>query len=145
MPETVGVPVASSFLLTELNRALSREVSTCLRYLLQVASIKGAVWAPLRDLYALHVQEELGHAQYLANRIVMLGGEPLLEPDIDTPSSDPQAMLNRDIGEELADVERYLALADRAGKEGLIDLRLRMEAQAADEARHADALARMTG
>ncbi|HVS66186.1 MAG TPA: ferritin-like domain-containing protein [Thermoanaerobaculia bacterium] len=137
--------VASESLLSGLNDALNREVSTCLRYVLQVASLKGVEWANLRDLYAAEVQDELGHAQYLANKIVMLGGEPSLDPDLEKPPKNPRTMLALDIDQEMVDVQGYRDLAEQAAEEGLIELQLKMEEQAADEARHAEELTRMLG
>lgn len=142
----MSIPAASPSLVTDLNAALNREVSTCLRYLMQAASLKGVEWANLRDLYASEVQDELSHAQYLANKIVMLGGAPELNPELSTPHPDePQLMMQRDIEQELVDVKGYRKLAKVAEKEGLIELQLQMENQAADEARHAEELSRMLG
>ncbi|MEZ6070485.1 MAG: ferritin-like domain-containing protein [Pirellulales bacterium] len=68
--------MASAELIEGLNHALNREVSTFLRYMLQGASIKGAQWAPAREMYLGEVTDEVGHALYLAEKIVMLGGTP---------------------------------------------------------------------
>lgn len=48
-----------------LNKALNREVSTVLRYLLQGAPIKGAKWKPVRQMYLAEVSEETGHAEWM--------------------------------------------------------------------------------
>ena len=51
--------MANQELLTKLNDALNREVSTFLRYMLQGASIKGAEWEPVRQMYLAEVADEV--------------------------------------------------------------------------------------
>ena len=128
-----------------LNHALNREVSTFLRYMLQSALIKGAQWEPVRMMYAEEVADEVGHAQYLADKIVMLGGTPSLAPDLTPPPGDPAQMLRHDIEQEEIDVVHYLKLAGMAEKAGLADLKMKMEEQAADEAQHGERMRRLLG
>ena len=132
-------------LIDGLNHALNREVSTFLRYILQAATIKGAEWESVRSMYREEVTDETGHAQYLADKIVMLGGVPKLEPDLTAPPAAVREMLERDIAEEKADVEGYMKLAELAEQAGLPDLKMKMEEQAADEAAHAETMTRMLG
>jgi bacterioferritin len=96
-------------------------------------------------MYLSEVPDEMGHAQYLANKIVMLGGTPKLDPDLTPPPSDVRTMLENDIAEEQKDVEGYTKLAQMAEEEGLADLKMTMEDQAADEAGHAEEMQRLLG
>lgn len=137
--------MASQELLERLNDALNREVSTFLRYMRQGASIKGAEWEAARQMYLTEVADEVGHAQYLASKIVMLGGTPQLNPDLTPPPNDVRQMLENDIQMEQADVEGYMKLAELAEKDKLIDLKMKMEEQAADEASHAEEMQRLLG
>lgn len=137
--------MASEELIQGLNKALNREVSTFLRYMLQGASIKGAEWEAARQMYLSEVADEVGHAQYLAGKIVMLGGTPKLNPDLTPPPGDVRTMLEKDINEEQVDVEGYMKLASIAEKEGFVDLKMKMEEQAADEAGHAEEMCRLLG
>jgi len=137
--------MARQELIDGLNKALNREVTTFLRYLLQGAQIKGAQWESVRQMYVEEVADEVGHAQYLAAKIVMLGGTPTLNPDLSAPPQDVSAMLKNDISEEHKDVAHYLHLAELADQEGLADLKMKMEEQAADEATHAETMQRLLG
>ena len=128
-----------------LNDQLNREVSTFLRYLLQAASIRGAEKEKVREMYLEEVTDEVGHAQYLANQIALLGGRPSLQPDLTPPPGDVREMLERDASEENKDVRNYLRLAALAEKEGLIALKLRMEEQAGDEDEHGQEMRRLIG
>ncbi len=137
--------MASQELLNKLNDALNREVSTFLRYMLQGASIKGAEWESVRQMYLAEVADEVGHAQYLASKIVMLGGTVTLNPDLTPPPRDVKTMLQNDIAQEQTDVAGYTKLAELAEAEGLVDLKMTMEDQAADEAGHAELMSRLLG
>lgn len=132
-------------LIAGLNDQLNREVTTFLRYILQAASIKGAEWDPVREMYLREVGGEVGHAQYLANQIVMLGGTPKLEPDLTPPPSDVREMLQRDAEQERKDVEHYTRLAALAEQKGHFALKLQLEEQAADEDRHGQVMIRLLG
>ena len=137
--------MASQELLNKLNDALNREVSTFLRYMLQGASIKGAEWESVRQMYLAEVADEVGHAQYLASKIVMLGGTVTLNPDLTPPPGDVKTKLQNDIAQEQTDVAGYTKLAELAEAEGLVDLKMTMEDQAADEAGHAELMSRLLG
>ncbi len=137
--------MASQELIDGLQKALNREVSTFLRYMLQASMIKGIEYAPVRSMYDAEVNDEIGHAKYLAEKIVMLGGVPKLNPDLTPPPQEVRAMLKNDIAEEKKDVEHYKKLADLAEEAGLIELKLHMEDQAADEEGHALEMERMLG
>lgn len=130
-------------LIDGLNEQLNREVTTFLRYMLQAASITGAKNEPVREMYLDEVMDEVGHAQYLANQIVALGGEPTLDPDLTPPPSDVATMLERDAEAEVEDVKHYTRLAELAGDEGLMALKMAMEDQAADEDEHREEMKRL--
>ena len=130
-------------LITGLNEAFNREITTAIRYLLQGSAIRGLENEPLRQLYRSEFQDELRHAQYLADKIVVLGGTPKAKPDLSPPPNEIPNMLRNDIAAEEDDVEHYRKLAGLAEVAGDIDLKLRMEEQAADEERHAEQFKRL--
>lgn len=132
-------------LIDGLNHQLSREVTTFLRYMLQAASIKGAQWEAVRAMYRAEVTDEVGHAQYLADQINMLGGAFKLQPELSPPPADVREMLAHDVREEQADVKGYVRLAALAEKEGLFALKVKMEEQAADEDHHRQEMQRLLG
>jgi bacterioferritin len=135
----------SQDLIDVLNQQLNREVTTFLRYILQAASIKGAENEAVREMYLDEVSDEVEHAQYLANQIVMLGGTPVLEPDMTPPPVDVRIMLEKDAAEEATDVGNYVRLAEMAEAKGLIALKMQMEEQAADEDEHGHEMRRLLG
>lgn len=130
-------------LVKELNKALNREISTAVRYIVQGAAIQGQKNEPLRAMYRGEVTDEIGHAQYLADKIVALGGTPQPAPKFSSLPDNVGAMVKYDVTQEEHDVEAYTQLAKLAEDAGEIELKLRMEEQAADESRHAEELRRM--
>ena len=135
--------MANIELLQKLNVQLNREVGTFLRYMLQAAFIKGAQYESVRQMYLEEVSDEVSHAQYLANQIVLLGGEPELNPDLSPPPKDIQKMLDNDALQEKTDVKNYINLALLAEKEELFALKMKMEEQAADEDEHGHEMQRL--
>jgi bacterioferritin len=130
-------------LIEGLNEALNRELSTIIRYMLQGSIIRGRQNQPLRQMYREEVGDEIGHAQYLADKIVMLGRMPKLNPELSPPPENVEKMIDNDLTKEEVDVAHYKRLADLAEQSGDIGLKMKLEEQAADESRHADELRRM--
>lgn len=128
-----------------LNDQLNREVSTFLRYMLQAASIKGAEFESVRNMYLEEVLDEVRHAQYLANQIEMLGSTPKLDPDLTRPPENVSEMLKNDAEEEKKDVKNYKRLAKLAEEEDLLSLKMNMEDQGAEEDEHGHEMRRLLG
>jgi rubrerythrin len=66
-----------------------------------------------------------------------------VNPDLSPPPSGLEKMIENDLAKEQSDVAHYKKLADLADRTGDIELKMKMEEQAADESRHADELRRM--
>ncbi|MCE1228785.1 MAG: ferritin-like domain-containing protein [Firmicutes bacterium] len=64
-----------------LNGALATELVCVLRYRRHHFTVEGALSAKIKEEFLIHANEELGHADLLAERIVQLGGEPNFNPD----------------------------------------------------------------
>lgn len=137
--------MATNQLVEGLHQALNREVSTALRYIVQSAMIRGHEWMNVRENYRNEVSDEIGHAQYLADKIAMLGGTPEIKPELPSPPSDIRQMLMYDIEQERIDEAQYMRLAVQAGEQGHAELKIKLEEQAADEAQHGESMRRLLG
>lgn len=126
-----------------LNEDLAAEWGTIIRYTYQASKSFGVPGAELRDMFAREIQDELGHAAYLSDVIVDLGGEPTTKPAEFPPRDGIKAMLELDLELELKDVENYKTRARQADELGEVELRLKLEEMAADEAGHARELRRL--
>lgn len=128
--------MASQELIDGLNQQLGREITTFRRYMAQAAVIAKFEHDTVRRMYLEEVTDEVGHAQYLMNQIVLLGGAPQPEITFAPPPRDVREMLRCDASQEESDVKNYVRLAALAEQEGLYALKLKMEGQAADEDEH---------
>lgn len=63
-----------------LNTALATELVCVLRYRQHAFTASGILSEPIAEEFLVHSNEELGHADQLARRIVQLGGEPEMDP-----------------------------------------------------------------
>lgn len=130
-------------LIRGLNEDLSAELGTIARYLYQSSKSFGAMGAEIRQLLSQEIPDELRHAAFLMDVIVDLGGEPTTSPQEFNKPDRLEAMLEMDLGMEMQDVENYKRRAQQADEIGLVELKVRLEEMAADEARHARELRRL--
>ena len=142
-PTGPGEPGRMEELIEGLNEDLAGELGTIIRYNYQAGLAQGPLGEHLREMFRSEIPDELGHAAFLTDVIVDLGGEPTTTPmEFDKPT-DPKGMLELDMEMERADVARYSEHARLAEELGEVELRLRLEEIAADEARHARRIERI--
>lgn len=130
-------------LIEGLNEDLAAELGTIIRYTYQAGKSFGLLGIELRELFAEETQDELGHAAFLTDVIVDLGGEPATAPKAFVKPETTKEMLELDLKMELQDVENYTKHAELAGELGEVELKLKLEEMAADEAGHARELRRI--
>jgi bacterioferritin len=130
-------------LIKGLNEDLAAEWGTVIRYMYQAAKSFGVLGLEMRELFEEEIEDELGHAAFLTDVIIDLGGEPTTTPrEFDKPDT-LKAMLALDLEMEKGDVENYMKHAELASELGLIELEMKLEEMAADEAGHARELRRI--
>ncbi len=130
-------------LIKGLNEDLAAELGTVIRYTYQAGKCFGLLGAELRELLGKDAQDELGHAAFLTDVILDLGGEPTTTPKPFEKPADLKAMIELNLAMEAQDVKNYLAHANLAEQLGLPELKLKLEELAADEAGHARELRRL--
>jgi len=130
-------------LIAGLNEDLAAEWGTIIRYTYQAGMSFGVMGIEMREMFAEEILDELGHAKFLTDVIIDLGGEPTTTPmEFEKPQG-LKAMLEVDVEMEKADVENYKKHAALAEELGMIDLQMALEDMAADEAGHARELRRI--
>lgn len=77
---TVGYKLNTEHVCKILNEALATELVCVLRYKRHFFMAHGIVGAPVAAEFLEHANEEMGHADEIAGRIVQLGGEPDFNP-----------------------------------------------------------------
>lgn len=78
---TAGYSADRVAVLKLLNEALATEIVCVLRYRRHYFMARGIQSKGVADEFLVHSNEEQGHADQLAERIVQLGGEPDFSPD----------------------------------------------------------------
>jgi bacterioferritin len=78
---TAGYTGDREKVIAKLNDALATEIVCVLRYRRHHFMARGIHGKTVGNEFLVHANEELGHADLLAERIIQLGGEPDLSPD----------------------------------------------------------------
>lgn len=142
-PRTADQPEEVKKLVSGLNRDLSAEWGTVIRYTYQAGLSFGLVGAELRKILQAETLDEIEHARYLTDVIVDLGEEPTTTPEEFDKPSGVREMLELDLKLEHEAVENYTQRAREAEEAGLPGLRVKLEDMAADESEHVRQLRRI--
>jgi bacterioferritin len=126
-----------------LNEDLAGELGAIIRYNWQASKSFGPHGAEVRELFAGEIPDELGHASFLTDVIVDLGGEPTTMPLDFERHDNLKEMIELDLEMEKQDVESYTKRAKQAEELGEVELKVRLEEMAADESEHARELRRI--
>jgi bacterioferritin len=123
-------------LIDGLNHDLAGEYQAILMYTHYAAKMTGPYRKELRALFQAESADEQGHAQFLADKIVALGGEPTTEPRPVPHSDEPRGMLENALAAEQQAIADYSERIRTAEAFGDIGLKVDLENQVADETRH---------
>jgi bacterioferritin len=125
-------------LIEKLNEDLSGELQAVIQYLTYSAKVTGP-WRPqLVTFMQTEVQDELMHAQFLADKIAALGGDPTTEPRPVPPADKAKAMLEAILAAELQAGKDYAERAKQADEYGDKGLAVQLEDMVRDETGHAE-------
>ncbi len=131
-----------------LNEALATEIVCVLRYRHDHFTAKGVSSKAIADEFMEHSNEELGHADQIAERIVQLGGEPLLDPATITARSHAEYRIGKTLQEAVKEnlvaeriaIDSYREMIHYIGEDDPTTRRM-LEEILAKEEEHADDLA----
>jgi bacterioferritin len=137
------IAVSKEELIKGLNQDLAAEWGTVMRYTYQACKSFGILGAELREILLREVTDELGHATFLTDVIIDLGGEPTTAPKEFAKPEGLKAMLELDLRMEEEDIVNYRRRAEQADQLGLVELKVKLEEMAADEAGHAREIRRL--
>ncbi|MCG3208171.1 MAG: hypothetical protein FOGNACKC_01773 [Anaerolineae bacterium] len=125
-------------LIDHLNDDLAGELGAIIQYITYAAKATGPYRPQLAQFFLTEVADEQLHAQFLANKIVALGGEPTT-----TPRPVPEAHTNREMLEAVLAAERqatrdYTNRAKEAEEYGDKGLVVQLEDMVRDESGHSE-------
>ena len=130
-------------LIAGLNLDLSWEFNAIISYRLFASMCSGPYRQELRQFFEGEIPDELGHAMFLADKIVALGGTPVTEPAPVKIATDNRKMLEIALRAERDTVRRYKERAEQAESLGEIALKVRLEDLIVDETHHAEEIDRI--
>ncbi len=126
-----------------LNEDLAHELQAVHTYLHQFATAMGLRGHEFREIIEPEIADELGHAKFLADKIVALGGQPKVQAAAWEEQGDVKSMIEYDLALEREAIARYTERADHAREFGDIGLSVRLEDMISDETGHAEMLERL--
>lgn len=130
-------------LIQALNQDLAGELGAIIQYITYAAKATGPYRPQLSQFFLAEVSDEQLHAQFLANKIVALGGEPTTR-SVDLPQvTTNKEMLEAVLVAEKTAIEAYtrrVVEAEEFGDKGLV---VQLEDIVRDESSHAEETERM--
>ena len=130
-------------LIEKLNEDLASELAAVIMYVIYAARATGPYRPQLTQFFLAEVPDEQMHAQYLANKIVAMGGEPTTVPlPVPLPDGD-RAMLEAVLQAEKTATQNYTERAKQAEAFGDKGLSVQLEDFIRDESNHVEETARI--
>ena len=123
-------------LIERLNEDLAGELSAITQYLTYAAKATGPYRPQLSQFFLAEVTDEQGHALFLANKIVALGGEPATAPRKVAEAGSNHEMLEAIVVAEGQAVKDYTQRAQEAEAFGDKGLAVQLEDMIRDESGH---------
>jgi bacterioferritin len=130
-------------LIAGLNHDLAGEYQAILMYTHYSAKLTGPYRRELRALFQAEIADEQGHAQFLADKVAALGGEPTTEPRAIPKAAQPREMLEQALAAEKQAILDYEERLSQAHAFGDVGLKVSLENQLADETRHKEEIERV--
>lgn len=125
-------------LIDALNSDLAGELQAIIQYLTYSAKVMGPYRPQLVDFMQEEITDELGHAQYLADKVAALGGTPTTTPRPVPEADDAKSMLEAILNAERQAIEDYGQRAKQAEEFGDKGLAVQLEDMVRDETGHAE-------
>jgi bacterioferritin len=125
-------------LIKGLNEDLAGEYGAIIQYLTYAAKATGPYRPQLVAFYEAEIDDEKGHAQFLANKIVALGGEPTTTPNEQPAPKNNREMLEAVLAAERQAITDYKERAEQAEEFGDKGLVVELEDMIRDESTHAE-------
>lgn len=125
-------------LINNLNEDLANELSAIIQYLTYAAKATGPYRPQLSAFFLEEVADEQLHAQFLANKIVALGGEPTTVPSPVASATSNRAMLEAVLEAENQAIAGYTKRVKEAEEFGDKGLAVQLEDMVRDESSHAE-------
>ena len=125
-------------LIDNLNKDLAGELGAIIQYITYAAKATGPYRPQLSAFFLQEVADEQVHAQFLANKIVALGGEPTTKPDAVLAAANNKEMMQAVLEAEVEAGKNYTQRAIEAEEYGDKGLVVALEDIVRDEMGHSE-------
>ncbi|NUN47229.1 MAG: ferritin-like domain-containing protein [Candidatus Brocadiae bacterium] len=135
--------VTKAKLIEHLDADLSRELKAILLYMWCHSMAFGIRGHELREILAPEIHDEIKHVQFLADKIIALGGTPrFVVPEFKRPTA-IREMLEYALSIEREAVQAYAERVDEASDLGETALQVKLEELITEETEHLELLQRL--
>lgn len=125
-------------LIKNLNQDLANEYSAIIQYISYAAKVTGPFRPQIAQFFLSEVADEQMHAQFLANKIVALGGEPTTEAAPVKATKTNKEMIEAVLEAEDRAIQSYTQRALEAEEYGDKGLVVQLEDMIRDESGHSE-------
>ena len=122
-----GAQITKTDLIDSLNSDLAGEFQAIIQYVQYAACVTGYDRPQLSAFFRSEIPDELGHAQFLAEKIAALGGTPTTEPRPVKHARNSREMLEAVLEAERQAIADYRERAEQAEQLGEIGLKVQLE------------------
>jgi bacterioferritin len=119
-----------------LNEDLAGELQAVTMYLAYAAAVTGPHRPMLRQFFTAEIPDELAHAQFLADKVASLGGQPTTTARAVPAAATAKQMLENVLAAEKRAIADYKARAEQAAAYGDKGLATHLETIVEDETGH---------
>ncbi|HEU0012186.1 MAG TPA: ferritin-like domain-containing protein [Longimicrobium sp.] len=130
-------------LIDGMNEDLAAEYQAVIMYRTYASLVTGPWRQELRGFFEGEIPDELGHAAFLADKIVALGGTPVTQARPVPIPRTSREMLENALQAEVETIERYTTRIQQAESLGEISIKVQLENLVVDESQHRDDIRRM--
>lgn len=120
-------------LIEALTKDLADEYQAIIMYTTYSAQVKGPMRLQLVGFFQGEITDEQMHAQFLADKVIALGGVPTTTPTPVPTAETPKEMLEQVMEAEKSAIKNYAARSDQARDAGEIGLAIQLEDMVVDE------------
>lgn len=130
-------------LIDGLNEDLAHEYAAVIQYTYSASVVTGLYRSALKPFFEEEINDEIGHALYLSEKIKNLGGTPTTKAAEVPQVTGVRELLEASLASEKATIERYKERKRQAEQLDLIELVVKLEDLIADETNHKEEIERL--
>lgn len=130
-------------LIDGLNEDLAHEYGAAIQYTYSASVVSGLFRSALKPFFEDEINDEMGHALYLSEKIAALGGTPTTESAPVEQPTDVSDLLQATLKAEQETIERYETRRKQAEALGYTALVVKLEDIISDETHHKEEAERL--